>query len=69
MNQMILRTILVDDEPRGLNSMERLLQLNCPDVEIVSACSSVDAAIEHIRTYTPPEVSEKWFKGLPSGAE
>ena len=53
MNQMILRTILVDDEPRGLNSMERLLQLNCRDVEIAAACSNVDAAIEKIRELKP----------------
>jgi len=53
MNQMILRTTLVDDEPRGLNSMERLLQLNCPDVEIVAACSNADAAIEKIRELRP----------------
>jgi two-component system, LytTR family, response regulator len=56
MNQMMLRTILVDDEPRGLNSMERLLQLNCPDVEIVATCSNADAAIEKIRELKPDVV-------------
>ena len=52
MNQN-LRTILVDDEPRGLNSMEKLLQLNCPDVDIISACSNVDSAIERIKELRP----------------
>jgi len=33
--------------------MEKLLQLNCPDVEIVAVCSSVDAAIEKIRLLRP----------------
>lgn len=50
---MILQTILVDDEPRGLNSMERLLQLNCPDVRVVATCSSVDEAIEQITALQP----------------
>ena len=44
-----LRTILVDDEPRGLNSLHRLLQLNCPDVNVVASCSSVDEASEKIK--------------------
>jgi two-component system LytT family response regulator len=47
------RAILVDDEPRGLNSMQRLLQLNCPDVEVVATCSSVDEATEKINELRP----------------
>lgn len=50
---MILQTILVDDEPRGLNSMQKLLQLNCPDVNVVATCSSVDEAIEKIGALHP----------------
>ena len=48
-----VRTILVDDEPRGLNSMQRLLELNCPEVEIVATCSNVDDAIEKISEQSP----------------
>ena len=48
-----LRTILVDDEPRGLNSMQKLLQLNCPDVCIVGACTNVDEAIGKINQLEP----------------
>jgi len=48
-----LRTILVDDEPRGLNSLEKLLQINCPEVTTVATCSNVDAAIEKIRQLQP----------------
>ena len=43
-----LRTILVDDEPRGLNSLEKLLHINCPDVTTIATCSNADAAIEKI---------------------
>ncbi len=48
-----LRTILVDDEPRGLNSMEKLLQMHCPEVETIAACTSVDEAIEKINWLQP----------------
>jgi two-component system LytT family response regulator len=48
-----LRTILIDDEPRGLNSMQKLLQLNCPDVSIIGTCTNVDDAIEKINQMQP----------------
>src|SRR5678816_3047239 len=48
-----LRTILVDDEPRGLNSLEKLLQINCPDVNVIASCSTVDSAIEKIKQLQP----------------
>jgi two-component system LytT family response regulator len=48
-----LKTILIDDEPRGLNSLQKLLQLNCSDVEIVATCSNVDSAIEKINELHP----------------
>lgn len=48
-----LRAILVDDEPRGLNTMEKLLQLNCPDVTTIATCSNADVAIEKIKQLKP----------------
>lgn len=48
-----LRTILVDDEPRGINSLEKLLQMNCPEVSVIATCSNVDLAIEKIKTLHP----------------
>jgi len=48
-----MRTILIDDEPRGLNAMQKLLQLNCFDVEIISLCSNVDVAVEKISELKP----------------
>ena len=38
------RTILVDDEPRGLSSLKKLLEYNNPELEIVATCSSADEA-------------------------
>jgi two-component system, LytTR family, response regulator len=48
-----LHTLLIDDEPRGLNTMQKLLELNCPDVSIVGTCTHVDDAIEKINQLHP----------------
>ena len=50
---MIIRTILIDDEPRGIASMERLLHLNCPEVQVIAACSSADTAFKAINQLNP----------------
>lgn len=44
MTHASIRGILVDDEPRGLNSLQRLLQMNCPDVNVVATYTNVDEA-------------------------
>jgi two-component system, LytTR family, response regulator len=56
MTQPDLRAILVDDEPRGLTSLQKLLQLNCPDVNTIASCSNADEAIEKIRLLKPDVV-------------
>ena len=43
-----IKTLLVDDEPRGLTSLQKLIQLNCSELEIVACCSSADEAREMI---------------------
>src|SRR6187397_2676577 len=48
-----LRTILIDDEPRGISSMQKLLQINCPDVNVSGSCTSADEAIEMIKNTGP----------------
>jgi two-component system LytT family response regulator len=48
-----VKAIIVDDEPRGQNALLKLLEQNCPDVEVVSTCSSADEAIERIRELHP----------------
>jgi two-component system LytT family response regulator len=39
-----LKAVLVDDEPRGLTSLQKLLEYNCPVVEVAALCSSADEA-------------------------
>jgi len=39
-----MKAILVDDEPDGIRTLKKLLELNCPDVEIVGTCSNAMTA-------------------------
>ena len=48
-----IKTILVDDEPRGLTSLQKLLEFNCPELEIVAACDNADNAIGKIQLLKP----------------
>jgi two-component system, LytTR family, response regulator len=48
-----IKTILVDDEPRGLSSLQKLLQLNCEAVEIIACCSSAAEAADKIIQLQP----------------
>lgn len=53
MNASSISAILVDDEPRGLSTMQKLLELYCPDVSISGSCLNADEAIQLIRTKEP----------------
>ena len=48
-----ITTILVDDEPRGLSSLKKLLEFNCPELEIAATCSNADEAKEKIAQLKP----------------
>jgi two-component system LytT family response regulator len=48
-----IKTILVDDEPRGLTSLEKLLAMNCPQAEVLACCQSADEAHEKILQLKP----------------
>jgi len=48
-----IKTILVDDEPRGLTSLQKLLQINCPEVDVIALCNSAEEAKEKIVELKP----------------
>ena len=48
-----MRAILVDDEPDGIRTLRKLLELNCPEVEIVATCSSAADAITKLDEFKP----------------
>ena len=49
----MIKTILVDDEQRGLTSLRKMLEQNCPEVEIVAECMNADTAKEKILQLKP----------------
>lgn len=49
----MIRTILVDDEPRGLNTLKKLLQEYCPELKIVAECGTAESAKEQITQLEP----------------
>ena len=53
MSPQSLKTILVDDELPGLVSMQRMLELNCPEVDIVASCNNADSALEKVKQLQP----------------
>ena len=48
-----IKAILVDDEPRGLLSLHKLLEINCPEVEVISTCSNAEEALMKIQQLQP----------------
>src|ERR1700712_5082673 len=51
-----MRAILVDDEPDGIRTLKQLLELNCPEVEIVATCSDAAAAKQKLGELQPDVV-------------
>ncbi|GJM34798.1 MAG: DNA-binding response regulator [Saprospiraceae bacterium] len=48
-----LRTIIIEDEPSGMENMRLKLQQNCPEIEIVAECLNGEDAIRQIRRHLP----------------
>ena len=48
-----IKTLLVDDEPRGLSSLKKLLEFNCPELDIIGVCGSADEAKAMIEQVKP----------------
>lgn len=49
----MMKTILVDDEPRGINALKKILELHCPDVQIIACCDNADDAKKKIEQLNP----------------
>ena len=48
-----LTAILIDDEPMGLNAMERMIQQHCSDIKIVGKTKSPEEAVELVTNLKP----------------
>ena len=48
-----MKAILVDDEPDGIRTLRKMLELNCPEVVIEATCSSAVCAKEKLEEIRP----------------
>jgi two-component system LytT family response regulator len=51
-----MRAILVDDEPDGIRTLKKMLELNCPEVEIGATCTNAETAKEKLEEIRPDVV-------------
>ncbi len=51
-----MQAILVDDEPDGIRILQKMLELHCPQVEVVSTCSTAVIAKQKILQLAPDVV-------------
>jgi len=51
-----MKAIIVDDEPDGIRTLQKMLEFHCPNVQVVAACSGVDAAKQQIAASHPDVV-------------
>jgi len=48
-----IKALLVDDEPRGLTSLQKLLEMNCEEVDVIGCCNDAAEAMEKITQLHP----------------
>jgi two-component system, LytTR family, response regulator len=48
-----IKTVLIDDEQRGLTALQKLLELNCPKVDIIACCNNAEEAKQKIGQLSP----------------
>ena len=49
----MIKAIIVDDEPYSCESIVTLLELYCPDVQIIDTCCSGESALKSIKKHQP----------------
>ncbi|HTI08432.1 MAG TPA: response regulator [Puia sp.] len=49
----MIKTILVDDELRGLSSLKKLVELNCPELQVIGECRNAPQAAQAILNLRP----------------
>ena len=48
-----MRAILVDDEPDGIRTLQKMLERHCPEVTVVATCNSAATALGQIALLKP----------------
>lgn len=53
MTNDLIRAMIIDDEQRGINALQRLLEVNCPNVSVVAVSTDTDEAARLIDQHQP----------------
>ena len=48
-----MKAIIVDDEPDGIRTLKKMMELNCPDVEIAATCTNAVTARQQLEEIKP----------------
>jgi two-component system LytT family response regulator len=48
-----MRAILVDDEPDGIRTLKKMLEIHCPQVDIAATCANADTAKRELEDIKP----------------
>ena len=48
-----MRAIIVDDEPDGIGTLKRMLELHCKQVEVIATCTNAEAAKQKTEQLEP----------------
>ncbi len=48
-----MKAILVDDEPDGIKTLQKMLEQHCPSVKIIGACNNASSAKQQIEALKP----------------
>lgn len=51
-----MKAILVDDEPDGIRTLQRMLELHCPHIQVVATCANAAAAKKQVEEVNPDVV-------------
>ena len=57
----VLRAILIEDEPSGMENLRWKLKEQCPEIEIVAECTNGKDAIRAIRRFYPTFFSSIFY--------
>ncbi len=49
----MIKTIIADDEPRGINTLKKILETYCPDIQVIATCQDADTTKEKIESLQP----------------
>jgi two-component system LytT family response regulator len=51
-----MKAILVDDEPDGIRTLKKMLEMHCPQVEVTGTCSNAETAKQQVSEASPDVV-------------